>query len=117
MASRAVTDASAADPGLRGRTLPIPFERVWQAALALLHSRSRWTITHEDDVEGVIRAEVVTPLRARDDFTLRVGLDADAQTRVDAISSSRRRRPDLGRNARRVRRFLRALDKALARRS
>jgi hypothetical protein len=43
---------------------------------------------------------------------IRIGLDANGQTRVDVRSASRSRR-DWGSNARRIDRFLRALDAKL----
>lgn len=112
--NRAATDVGSDDPRLRGRTYSIPFERVWQAALALARRRRGWTVTAADDVEGEIRAEARTPLRFVDDVTIRVSLDADAQTRVDLVSASRVGRGDLGKNARRINRFLRALDRSLS---
>lgn len=69
-----------------------------------------------DDVTGVIRAEARTPVfRFVDDVEIRIGLDADAQTRVDLTSASRVGRWDLGTNARRIRGFLRGLDRRLGR--
>lgn len=110
--NRVATAPDAGDARLRGRTYAIPFERVWQAALAI--ARRRWKVTATDDIEGVIRAEARTPVfRFTDDVVLRIGLDADGQTRADMESASRVGRGDLGTNARRVRRFFRALDRAL----
>ena len=109
---RIATARDARDARLRGRTYAVPFERVWQAALAL--AGARWHVLHADDVEGVIRAEARRPIfRAIDDVTILVGLDEDAQTRVDALSAARQGFTDFGANARRVRRFFRRLDRAL----
>lgn len=101
---------------LRGRIYPIPFERVWRAALALAGGGLRgWRVLDADDLAGVIRAEATSLLFHRvADVEIRVGLDQDAQTRVDARSASRGRRGDLGASVRRLRRFLRRLDRALA---
>ena len=112
---RAATAAAAPDPHLRGRTYAVPFERVWQAALALAGGRLRgWRVVDADDQEGVIRAEARRRFgRACDDVIVNIGLDADAQTRVDAVSSAREGWTDLGANARRLRRFFRALDRAV----
>jgi hypothetical protein len=103
------------DPRLRGRTYAIPFEQVWQAALALANGGlRRWHVVSSDDYEGVIHAESKTLLlRFTDDVTIRVYLDEDAQTRVDVESRSRKGSADFGSNARRVGRFLRALDRKL----
>lgn len=112
--NRAATDVASEDPRLRGRTYAIPFERVWQAALRLAQRRRGWTVHETDDIQGLIRAEARTPLRFVDDVTIRVGLDEDGQTRVDLVSASRVGRGDLGKNARRIHKFLRALDRELA---
>lgn len=114
----AVTDRLADDPRLRGRTYAIPFEQVWQATLALpRHGLKRWTVVHADDDEGTVRMRVRPALLGtRADVTIRIGLDANAQTRVDARSRSRAGLIDFGGNARRIGRFFRGLDRALARR-
>ena len=114
--ARAGTRHDAADPGLRGRTYAIPFDRVWTAAIVLAGGKLRgWRIVFADDHNGVITAEYHSLLlRSAADVEIRIGLDEDAQTRVDATSASRRGGPDLGANARRLRRFLRALDRRLA---
>ncbi len=110
------TEAASPDPRLRGRTYAIPFERVWRAALALAAEPPGWRVVGADDLEGVIRAETTSRLFHRlADVQIRVTLDENAQTRVDARSASRTARADLGANARRLRRFFRRLDRALAR--
>ncbi len=113
--NRAETAPDAADPRLRGRTYAIPFERVWTATLALAGRRRGWTVVQHDDIEGVIRAECRTLLRFTHDVEIRVGLDGDGQTRVDLRSASRVGHGDLGKNARRIGRFLRSLDRELYR--
>lgn len=114
--NQAATAADHWDPRLRGRTYAIPFEQVWQAARALASGALRgWRLVDADDYEGVIIAEARTlVLRYVDDVTIRIYLDADAQTRVDVQSRSRKGSGDLGANARRIARFLRALDRAVA---
>ena len=104
------------DPRLRGRTYSIPFEKVWQASLALADGGlRRWKVIESDDVEGVIKAESKTFwLRFTDDVTIRIYLDEDAQTRVDVESKSRKGSGDFGTNARRAARFFKALDRKLA---
>jgi hypothetical protein len=112
---QAITDIDHNDPALRGRTYGVPFIRVWVGALALLQ-RPRWTLTHQDEDEGLLRAECQTRLfRFVDDVVVRISLDADAQTRVDMESTSRLGYHDLGTNRRRVRRFFDDLDRAVAR--
>lgn len=117
---RALTDHRAAtrpdhdDASLRGRTYAVPFERVWRAALEVASGRSGWAIVDSDDLEGYIRIEAKTPvLRFVDDVEIRIGLDADAQTRVDMTSESRKGKMDFGTNARRIRRFFKHLDRRI----
>lgn len=90
---------------------------MWSEALALARGRAGWTVTEADDLAGVIRAEARTLVfRFVDDVEIRIGLDENAQTRVDLISASRVGKSDLGTNARRIASFLRSLDRRLARR-
>lgn len=109
------TDPFSEDPRLRGRTYAIAFDRVWNAALALADGGlRRWRVTEADDEEGVILAESKTLLfRFVDDVRVDVTLDDNGQTRVDVASASRKGSGDLGANARRVGRFLKALDRRL----
>ncbi|HEX7051593.1 MAG TPA: DUF1499 domain-containing protein [Longimicrobiales bacterium] len=115
--NQASTAPDADDPRLRGRTYAIPFDRVWELALALADGGlRRWHVLDADDQEGVIHAEAHAALfRTIHDVTIRIGLDADAQTRVDAQAAARTTRGDLGASARRIAAFFRALDRALAR--
>jgi hypothetical protein len=112
----AVTDPEHRDPHLRGRRYAIPFARVWSAALTLAGGGlRRWSVESSDEIEGVIRARTVTLVfRFVDDVEIRVGLDRDAQTRVDLSSRSRKGKWDLGKNGRRIRKFLKRLDRELA---
>ena len=114
-ANRAETDPHSEDHRLRGRTYAIPFDRVWRIALKLAAADLRgWTVTHADDESGVIRAEAKTlVLRWMDDVRIDVTLDENGQTRVDLVSASPASKGDLGRNARRVGRFLKRLDRKL----
>ncbi len=112
--NRAETSPDSDDARLRGRTYAIPFERVWRAAVGLAETRRGWRVLHSDDLAGVIRCECETLFfRFVDDFFIKISLDENAQTRVDLISRSRVGKGDLGTNARRVGRFLRALDRKL----
>ena len=112
----AFTAPGAEDERLRGRTYAIPFEAVWQASLRLLGGGlKRWEIVESDDQEGIIRGAVRGRIeRTGSAITVRIVLDANAQTRVDALSASRVGRADFGFNARRLHRFFRALDQARA---
>lgn len=114
--NEAATAPDAEDPRLRGRTYAIPFDRVWRTAITLVNGGLRgWTLIDADDFEGVIRALSRGRLRNRHyDLVIRITLDQDAQTRVDAHSKSRSGRADFGANARRIERFFTALDRGLA---
>lgn len=103
------------DERLQGRTYAVPFEEVWQAASRLLGGGiERWELRETDDEDGILRGVAV----GRVDWlagavTVRITLDPDAQTRVDALSASRTARGDLGANARHLYRFFTALDREL----
>jgi len=103
------------DSRLNGRTYAIPFEDVWQGALRIIGERKRWTLASADDQEGIIVANVKA-LHGRFDstFEIRVGLDDNAQTRVDASTGMPRAFADMGMNARRINGFFRMLDQAAA---
>jgi uncharacterized protein (DUF1499 family) len=91
---------------------------VWRAALETARARPRWTITGTDARRGEIAAEARTALwRFVDDVSVRVSLDGDGMTRVDVVSQSRVGKADLGANARRIARFLHALDRHIRRRA
>lgn len=111
----AFTSPNASDPRLRGRTYAIRFEDVWQASVELIDGGlKRWEVLEADDREGVIRGMARGRLdRFTSAITVRVSLDVDAQTRVDALSAARVGRADLGASARRLRRFFAALDRRL----
>jgi hypothetical protein len=116
VASDVRTDPGSPDPRLRGRTYTIPFEQVWNAALSVADGGLRgWKVVRSDDVRGVLEAEAVGALRRKrvNDVRVRVGLDLDGQTRVDAQMRGRKGSFDLGANRRRLRRFLAALDDRL----
>lgn len=113
----ASTTPAVADPGLRGRTYAIPFEDVWQGTLNLVRGKLRgWSLEHADDEEGLVIAHVRSTWKSlRGVVEIRVVLDANAQTRVDATSATPTAFHDFGANARRLRRFFRALDRESAR--
>ena len=110
------TDPGATDRRLRGRTYAIPFDDVWGAATRLARGELRgWTLLTADDQEGVITGSAKPLLFGGPcDVRIEIGLDENAQTRVDARSSSGGKRGDLGRGRRTLGRFFRALDRALA---
>jgi uncharacterized protein (DUF1499 family) len=114
--NRAFTRPDHVDPRLRGRTYAVPFARVWEAALEIIGGSGRWTVVEADARGGEIHAEARTLLwRFTDDVWIRISLDRDGQTRVDVASQSRVGKADLGTNARRIARFLHALDRRLRR--
>lgn len=111
--NRAFTDPDSPDRRLRGRSYAVPFARVWSAALAEVEARG-WTVLESDPVAGELHAEARTRVwRFTDDVWVRISLDALGRTRVDVVSASRVGRGDLGTNARRIARFLRAVDRRL----
>jgi hypothetical protein len=113
--NRAWTDPESPDRRLRGRTYAVPFAEVWRAALETARERPRWTVTEADARDGEIMVEARTTLwRFVDDVSIRVWLDETGATRVDLTSASRVGAADLGTNARRIARFLHALDRRLA---
>lgn len=111
----AATDPASPDARLVGRTYAIPFDAVWSAAMRLAGKElRRWTLESSDDIAGLIEASSKTLLFGQQDAVrIEIGLDENAQTRVDMSSVSRTERPDLGRNRRAIGRFLRRLDKSL----
>lgn len=113
--NRAITHPKHDDPTLRGRTYAIPFSTVWKAAASLASGGLRgWTLVEADEDRGILKAESKTLLfRFLDDVDLRFSLDENGQTRVDMISASRKGGGDLGKNASRIRRFFRVLDKRI----
>ena len=112
--NRAWTDPETPDRRLRGRAYAVPVAEVWRAALETARAHPRWTVTTTDTRNGVIEAEARTALwRFVDDVQVRVWLDDDGSTRVDLTSQSRVGSADLGTNARRIARFLHALDRRL----
>ena len=113
--NEASTDPGSVDERLRGRTYTIPFDPVWKAAVGLAGGElSGWKILSADDRAGTIYALVRTRLTGSEtDVRVSVGLDQNAQTRVDLASSSRTGRGDLGRARRHIGRFLARLDEAL----
>ena len=114
--NRAWTDPESPERRLRGREYAVPYARVWEAVLETARGRARWTITEAESRRGEVHAEARTALwRFVDDVLVRVSLDGDGMTRVDVVSQSRTGSADFGVNARRIARFLHALDRRLRR--
>lgn len=113
--NRAATDPASDDRRLQGRTYAIRFEDVWTAAFQLTAGGLRgWSLRIADDQEGVIEGSARPLLFGRPcDVRIEIGLDENAQTRVDAESRLEGSRGDLGRSRRTLGRFFRALDRAL----
>lgn len=108
----AFTTPAATDPRLTGRTYAVPFDEIWQASIELVGGGlKRWEITGADDQEGIIRGIVHGRVdRFTSTVTVRITLDRNAQTRVDAMCAAQVGRADLGANARRLHRYFSALD-------
>lgn len=114
--TQVATDPASTDRRLKGRTYAIPFEAVWRAATRLVEGDLRgWTLQTADDQEGLIVGSAKPLLfGGPSEVRIEIGLDENAQTRVDAWSGSPGKRGDLGRNRRILGRFFRSLDRALA---
>ncbi len=113
--NRVVTYPQSPDPRLRGRTYAIPFETVWQGLLGLGGGGLKgWGIESADDQHGLIRAAVKGGfLRPEIAIRIDVGLDENAQTRVDLIAATRTEGAALGRSRRLIASFTRHLDQKL----
>lgn len=112
--NRASTDPKSEDERLLGRTYAIPFDRVWQAATRLAGGGLKgWSLWVADDREGVIEASTQFLIGPAGDVRVTIGLDDNAQTRVDLVSVSRTQRGDMGRSRRSIGRFLQGLDEKL----
>lgn len=104
-------------PRLDDRVYDIPFDQVWSHAVELaLNGLPRWRLIYADDHEGIIRAEVMAArFRPALRVTIRIGLDADAQTCLAAEAVAPESRADLGAAARALAHFLGNLDRILER--
>ena len=108
------TDPDHVRAELRGRTYAVPFDRVWDAAGAVIASLRGWTLLEADDRAGwmTIRAEG-WPFKATAELRVTVKLDENAQTRVDLVSVPEKGSGGVGAARRRVIRFFRGLDAAV----
>jgi hypothetical protein len=70
---------------LKGRSYGIPFDRVWNTALALVREGVAGSrLLHADDIRGILEAEGGAWLGgAPDEVWIRISLDENVQTRVD----------------------------------
>lgn len=108
------TGASATDPRLQGRAYSVRFDSVWSAAREVGRTLRGWEVTAADSRGGEIRVEVTGWLWKRcDDAVIRVWLDDVGLTRVDLTLTPQTPRLGTRVSARRIGRFLRALDTAL----
>ena len=114
--TQVATDPASADRRLKGRTYAIPFDSVWSAATRLVRGKLRgWSLQAADDQAGIIVGSAQPLLFGGPcEVRVEVGLDENAQTRVDAWSSYPGKRGDLGRNRRTLGRFFRGLDRELS---
>lgn len=93
-----------------------PFAGVWDEILALVRRRSRWTLVHSDETEGLLTVKCRSRLfNLVDDMSVWVSLDEDGLTRVEVRSRARSGHGDLGVNERRIRRLMRHLDESFER--
>lgn len=109
------TDPASEDARLLGRTYAIPFETVWQASTSLANRRIRgWTLMNANDKTGRIDALTRTLFRKTEtEVVVTIGLDENAQTRVDLAAKTRTERGDFGLSRRLIGRFLERLDREL----
>lgn len=108
------TNPRESDPDLRGRTYAIPFDRVWNAAVALAGGDlGGWRLLAADDRRGVITAERAGLLKGVTGIRIDVGLDENGQTRVDVSAGPGNGRRTFGGGRRAVRLFVRRLDARL----
>ena len=99
-------------PDLKPLKIAAPFSGVFQSALDTARELG-WEVVSHDSGRGRIEAVATTHwLRFKDDVVVRLERQGD-QVRVDMRSKSRVGRSDLGENARRIRRFLKALHKRI----
>jgi hypothetical protein len=103
------------DPTLKGRTYAIPFTRVWRGVSELAGGKLRgWSTLEADEDDGILRAECVSLVFKKvDDIEIRLSLDENALTRVDASGSPREETGGTRRVTKRIRTLFNALDRWL----
>ena len=100
-------------PDLVPRLYQADAGRVFDAVLHAVHRLPRWTLVAYQPETGEVRAEATTRLfRFVDDVLIRV-VRRDGAVAVEVRSASRVGRGDFGQNARNIRAFFDALDRAM----
>lgn len=100
-------------PDIQPRTYQKPTAEVFDAALHVIDRLSRWTLVGYDEKRGEIQAEAQTILwHFVDDVRVRI-VNREGHAVVEVRSASRVGRGDFGQNARRIRGFLKELDRQL----
>ncbi len=103
-----VAQQRAAYPDLAPAMLPLPPDKAFERALAVARKMG-WIIVDANAAEGRIEATDTTFwFGFKDDVVIRVA-PADQGSRVDIRSVSRVGKSDLGKNARRIRKYLKEL--------
>ena len=111
----AETSPNHEDPRLRTRFYPLSQETVLNSVHQVAGFQKGWTVVKLDRAEGTLQAEARTQLlKFVDDVTIRVRPADGQRVSVDVLSRSRLGKGDFGTNARRIVRFLEALDSTLA---
>lgn len=101
-------------PDIQPRTYQKSSAEVFDAALHVVNRMPRWTLVGYDEKQEDIQAEAQTALwHFVDDVRIRV-VSREGKTVVEVRSASRVGRGDFGQNARRIRGFLKELDRQLA---
>jgi len=101
-------------PDIQPRTYQKSTAEVFDAALHVIDRLSRWTLIGYDEKRGEIQAEAQTILwHFVDDVRVRI-VNRGGDAVVEVRSASRVGRGDFGQNARRIRGFLKELDRQLA---
>jgi hypothetical protein len=95
-----------------GRTYAVPFDGVWRIAVSLADGGLRgWRLEAADDGTGVIAARREAAfLRREVEVSIQIGLDENAQTRVDLETHGAGSRADARAERGAVARFLARLD-------
>ncbi|MBN2312024.1 MAG: DUF1499 domain-containing protein [Candidatus Hydrogenedentes bacterium] len=102
---------AAAYPDLAPLDLPCSPGDAYARARRVARGTPRWTITYEDVEAFTFEGVAVTRLcRFRDDFVVRVRPGREGGAVIDMRSKSRIGKSDLGTNAKRIRRFLSAVE-------
>jgi uncharacterized protein (DUF1499 family) len=97
-------------PDIRPVVLPVPPNEAFKHALATARDVG-WQVVDANEAQGRIEATATTTwFHFKDDVVIRVAA-LNGRSRVDVRSVSRVGRSDLGTNARRIRAYVKALEK------